>query len=354
MFDGVLEELSALGDTISVPIESDKLIPSMIVEKGKRFFTLEYEGQKYPCMPKVWTSWTDKILRPNITPEELAEHGLVDEETGRMKRWSTSTIRKFLEMTDIELSNQLVRHWWERHQTQQWNLIKYADTDVPNPIRYIGTDKYRLYKHVDFVHDILPGSFDDMVLRNHFITENHLVLRVTDPSPLSIEGSNSIYAGFQLMNSENGSSGILIKFLIFDLICSNGLMMVIDSNTLLSQKHMLFDITQFRHKVSETVKTLKELKTQSIDVINDLFNLDLSIAEIQAILKYYRKEYDASQTFVQQIIEDDPENGWELISSITRHAQEYQLDTRMNHETYAGALVHDIYDGKHLKYMETY
>lgn len=353
ILDPVRNVVSSRNDTIQVQVESDRLIPSVEVVDKKRILFLEFEGTKYPCLDKGWTSWTEKVLTPR-GHKDREEHGLVDTETGRAKRWSISTVRKFLDMTPTHIADSVVKSWWERHDPDLWHLVKYADNGYSGAIRYIGTTRYRLYKHLDFLADLSTTDFTGMTLRHHSVTEDHMVVRVTNAEPLPIDGVD-IFAGFHLLNSENGSSSIVVRHLIYDLLCANGLMMIFDKNTIVRQRHSRFDVDAFREKITDVAKTLPEIHDESKTLIIDLISNWLSREEADAALDMYEAQYEASKKFIGAVDARLPKTKmhvWKLVSALTEEAQRYGWGTRMEHEEQAAGFIRDVRDNKHLAYMK--
>lgn len=351
MFAGLRQQVRDMGETLQITVDSDKLKPKLMLDpNGDRVFSLTYEGEEYPCMPRAWTSWAQKVLSPKDDAARRS-HGMMDEMTGRRKRWSTTTVRKFLEMTPIDLAQDMITNWWVRHDPAQWNIIKYADNGKPGPIRFVGTNRYRLYKHEEFLNDLAKSPFAGMHLQDSVVTENRMVVRVTDNEPLHDLGHN-VFAGYHLMNSENGSSAIVVAHMIYDLICTNGMMEMFEKNKIVSQKHTGFDMDEFRAKVVEISETMDELHEKSLKLVRDLMNFSLDRKTVDAILRMYRREYEASQLFIQQVNEVKINNLWQLVSAITNKSQQYEWANRLTHESNAGRLLRDVLAGKHLKYIE--
>ncbi|MHC4647800.1 MAG: DUF932 domain-containing protein [Planctomycetota bacterium] len=355
MFQEVIDKIKAQGDTIQISVDSDRLVPHVDQVGDKRVFSLSFGGTKYPCCPKGWTSWAARLLTPG-TFDARKKHGLIDESTGRMKRWSTSTIRKFLDMTPAELADKVVKSWWERHDPTPWHVVKYADTDKLGSIRFIGSNRYRMYKHVDFLADLSKTDFSGMVVRTESVTEDLMVLRVTGAEPLPVKGIGDVYAGFNLLNSENGSSSISIRHLIYDLICTNGMMVVFDDTSILSQRHSGFDVDAFRSKVHDTAKDLKKVQKDSTRAISGLLDFDLDRNHVDAVLEMYKERYNASEKLITMVdaklSPTDNSSGWQIASAITSACQSYGWADRMEHEASAGKLLTDLRAERHLMYLK--
>lgn len=351
MFGELRQQVEDMGETVQVMISSDKMKPSLgIDENGDRVFSLTYDGDEYPCLKRGWMSWAQKVLIPE-GDEARERHGMVDGVTGRRRRWSTTTIQRFLEMTPIDIAQEAVTSWWERHNPTQWSVIKYKDNGNPGAIRFIGTSRYRLYRHDQFLDDLSNSRFSGMEVQDSFVNENRMVVRVTDRRPLEDLGKN-VFAGYHLMNSENGSTAIILSHMIYDLLCTNGMMEMFKESKLLSQKHTGFDMEDFRGKVDEIAQTMDELHEKSLELVRKLVSFRLEPKAVDAVLQMYGREYDASKFFLKKVSEVRIKNLWQLVSAITNKAQDYSWESRLIHEANSGRLLRKVLAGKHLKYMK--
>lgn len=344
MFEALRDEIRGMGETIQVTVDSDKLEPRVSTsDDGERVFSLIYDGEEYPCLRKGWASWAQRVLVPS---EE--KHGLVDSLTGRKRRWSTATVQRFLEMTPVEMAQDVVTSWWKRHEPSTWSVVKYEDS---GPIRFIGTPRYRLYKHESFLDDLSKTRFSGMHVQDAIVNEDRMVIRMTDNDPLQDVGKN-MFAGYHIMNSENGSSSISIVHMIYDLLCTNGLMEMFDESKVMIQKHIGFDVDDFRDRVIDISETLDELHGRSVELVRELVSFKLDKEQVDAIFKMYEKKYDASQAFIAMAKEFKIKTLWDLISAITETCQKYAWDRRLSHESNAGRLLRAVLAGRHTKYLE--
>jgi hypothetical protein len=304
-------------------------------------------------MDKGWVSWAERVLVPDI--ETRKSHKEDNSDTERNKRWSIGTVRNFLDMTPVPIANEAITSWWQRHPMTNWNVIKYADNDDGlGAIRYIGSSRYRLYKNDDFVSDLSNTDFGSFEIRDSAINENRMVLRVSQKDPLPIDGVN-VFAGFHIYNSENGSSTIGIKHLIFDKICSNGLIIVLDSKQILNQRHCRFEPNEFRNKIVDISKFLPQIHDSATKLVGKLINMKLEMGEVEAIMRMYQDRTDASNSFIEEAASLSRgkyrSNAWGVLSAITDTAQRYNWDTRITHEEQASELIKLIEDGSYKKYL---
>ena len=350
MFDKAISQIRARGETIEINAESDKMVPSIELIDGKSTFCLELEGKKYPCLERAWASWSEKILAPKDR-SELDE----DERTGRRKRWSSGTIRKFLSMTPAPIADKTIKAWWEMHKPADWNVIKYADNGVPGKIRYIGTDRYRLYKNLDFLADLSKADFGDFEVRNEYVDEDNMIIRVTGKKPLKLErDSKNLFSGFHMLNSENGSSSIILQHLIYDLLCTNGLMVLFSKSNMVNQKHIRFDMDSFREAVQLQATRVPEAHDVAEKLVSGMVKKLLPAPEVGGAMSMYQKDFNASTKFIDEVIDLTPDTGtnlWRLTSSITEASQKYSWKSRVEHETQAYKMAVNVMENKHLKYV---
>ena len=353
MFEQLMKQVEGKGEVVQVSVPSEKMIPSIEVVDDKRVLFLKYEDHKYQCMEKGWVSWAERVLVPDIDARK--RHGVYDNERNKNRRWSIGTVRSFLNMTPTEIANDAVVSWWKRHPSTDWNIIKYADTDKGlGRIRYIGSSRYNLYRHQDFLSDLSSTDLGSLRVRDSVINENRMVVRITKDKPIKIDGAN-IFAGFHLYNSENGSSSIGIKHLIFDQICTNGMIIVLDSNQILNQRHSRFDVDEFRNRVVDISKFLPQIHDSATEMVSRLVNIKLNTNEIEAVMRMYKDRFDASNKFIEEVGNIHhtrySNTAWGVISSITEISQKYNWETRMLHEENASEMVKLIENKAYGKYL---
>jgi hypothetical protein len=347
MFRKIRRDIKKRGDTFQVTIDSKELVPSIEGHGRDRQFFLGFKGTKYPCTERGWSSWASKVLNPGSRDRALrSKDG---------ERWSSSTIRKFLFMTPVGVANQVIRDWWDKSTNVSWNVIRYADTDHPGSIRYIGTNRYQLYKHTDFIKDIQKTYLTGMRLAYASLTEGHMVLRLVGEKKLDVKGQN-LYTGFNLCNSENGSSSISLKHIVFDEICSNGLMDVLGDVDVIRQRHTGFDMDQFREKIEGTSADMQRMQDFVTESINYLAQKKMTVEEAHALLDMYRVLYGGGDKFVDMVKGriENPTTAWGVVSQITEGAQGDGIDWagRMAHEEGAGRMIKDIKNDRYLDYVQ--
>jgi len=332
----VAELVSDQRETIEVEVESDSLIPSFTEDAGDRKFWLTYGDDTYPVLKKGWTSWSSKVLRPESSKGK------------ERSQWSDGTIRKFLDMTPVDQANKVVRSWWEGMPPETWHLIKYVDNGSRGDIRFVGSKSYKLFTNKMFLESLDAANLSDMIIRHNSIGENGLSLRVTE--------KKSMFPGKVDKDEQNGSYEISIRHLIYDLICTNGLMIMFGKNNMIRQRHINFDINKLYEKIGAVSEGLAKFHELSMKILDDIIHMvPMSIHEVDAVMSMLEKKYGATKSFVNKISEslkDGPKNVWSLISDITYAARNLPLVDRMRYESNAGKIMFDIAKRTHHKFLK--
>jgi len=346
----VAELVSSDRETIEIEVDSDRLVPSFTEDAGNRMFWLTYGDETYPVLKKGWTSWSSKVLRPRSSKNK--EKG----------QWSDGTVRKFLDLTPVDHANKIVKSWWEDMIPEPWHIVKYVDNGSRGEIRFIGSKTYKLFTNKMFLDSLDSSDLSGMILRQQTVGENGLSVRVTDEVPMfhgmeDMDGRPvEIFSGFHFSNSENGSYEISIRHLLFDLICTNGLMIMFGKSNIIRQKHINFDIDKLVNKIKSVSDGLSAFHEMSMKVLNDIIHMNpIPMIEVDAVLSMLETKYGAPKAFVKSIassIDDGMKNVWSLISDITYAARDLPLVDRMRYESSAGKIMLDIAKRAHHKFLK--
>lgn len=112
---------------------------------------------------------------------------------------------------------------WMR-DSQEKRMLRVLDGNL----RAWLSDKYRPLDNLDLAEAVLPlfGEFE-MVVRSCDLTEKHLYIKATRPGMnAEIKGSKQVgdivEAGIVISNSEVGAGSVMIKPMVYRLVCKNG------------------------------------------------------------------------------------------------------------------------------------
>ena len=252
-------------------------------------------------------------------------------------------MKKCIEKNKIDLFKRNIDNW-----------AKDIDKDLMirtnrNIIRGIVTQNYIPYDNHEILRDITAAISDtnsQLIPVGAYLSEDRMNIRLIDINkPVYIQGDESpLYFGINVTNSNIGTSSTSIKFFIYRQWCKNGCTINEGSGILYKQSH-----AGKEHKFMRRLKFQSAI--QNIDLLRDNIEMilqesrkkELSLNEMQMLIDKMKKKVTLSEKAANSIIEvaqqkyGSTKHG--IINGITEVAQEYDLDTRLQFEQYAGELL---------------
>jgi hypothetical protein len=215
--------------------------------------------------------------------------------------------------------------------------------------RAIVSKKYVPYDNDEVLRDITSAISDtgmELVPVGAYLNEDRLNLRLIDINkPFYIKGDQSpMYFGISVSNSNIGTSSTSIKFFIYRQWCKNGCTISAGGGELYKQSH-----AGTQHKFMRRLKF--QAAIQNMDLLRDNVELFLQesqgkilkIHEMEEMIEKMKKECPVSEKAAKSILEVAEQKygstKYGFINGITEVAQEYDLDTRLQFESYAGKLI---------------
>ena len=115
-----------------------------------------------------------------------------------------------------------------------------------NTIRGVLSDRYSALDtpHImEAINDVL--DFDEYSIKGHFLTPERFHARIVQRDMMNINGED-LFAGIQVDSSDVGRSILVVKFMIWKQVCTNGLCLSQGGGVLFQQKHFGIDASEFR------------------------------------------------------------------------------------------------------------
>lgn len=181
-----------------------------------------------------------------------------------------------------------------------------------------------------------------------YLSTDRLHVRMVDFNPLPIKGESSpLYAGFCVDSSDVGRGSLNMKFFIYRLACTNGLMVSKGGGTLFRLHHVGERMTESKiEKFAHSMRDIDRITGQTVEIIGDNQNRKLSYVEAEALLEAVKGKLSLSEIAVEKMRFLMSKDGaydmsrWGLINSLTEVAQKYTLDTRIDIENFAGDMLY--------------
>lgn len=245
---------------------------------------------------------------------------------------------KMRELVDYNLNS-----WLSEYSGGSMLVRKYNDS-----IRGVLSNKYSICDTGEILNtlgEVLP--VDDFNIKGYFISPERFHMRCV-MSPLNIPGED-LFAGIQVDSSDVGRSTLIVSFLIYKQVCTNGLVISRGGGTLFKQKHIGVKSEVFGRELKESYAEIPSLikwakmsieeamqrgevdfDTMTQDKMNDLIN------KVKTLTSFDDK---LSMRTIEIMRDKYTPNTWGLVNALTEVAQEFTLERRLEIEKIAGGLL---------------
>ena len=215
--------------------------------------------------------------------------------------------------------------------------------------RAIVSRKYVPYDNNEVIKDISSAIEDtemNLISVGAYLNEDRLNLRLIDiDKPFYVKGDSSpMYFGISVTNSNIGTSSTSIKFFIYRQWCKNGCTISTGGGELYKQSHAGTQ-SKFMRRINfqAAIKQMDLLRNNVEMLLQATQGKVLKLEEMEELIEKMKKEVTISEKAAKSIIEVAEQKygstKYGFINGITEVAQEYDLDTRLQLENYAGKLI---------------
>lgn len=208
---------------------------------------------------------------------------------------------------------------------------------------YVPYDSYKILRSLS--HTVNSKRF---VPAQVYLSTDKLHVRFVDFTPLPIKGETSpLYAGFCVDSSDVGRGSLSMRYFIYRLACTNGLMISKGGGKLFSLKHAGEKMTESKiERFSHSMRDIDALSRVAVEVVGENQGKKLSPEGLESLLEQAKNKISLSKKAEDKLLWLMSEDGaydmtrWGFINSITEVAQGYTLDTRVEMESWAGDLLY--------------
>jgi hypothetical protein len=304
----------------------------------KLLYVRDQHGAYYTMTSRGWSSYAGRTFVV-AAPEPETEPDFEAEAPFRGSISPRSIVR-LLDGCSEDTANRVIREWHAREQ-QEWRLVI---RDRLPQVRYIGSPLYRLYLHSWLVEDVAAVlDMETFEPQSCLFDENLLSLRITLREPLAVGDRKNVYLALELLNSENGSANLSGKFMVYDLLCTNGMYVDLGQQVLFKRAHRSWDRFDVQADIRDAFRVVPEMAAAATSLLVGLTSREITPDHgLELLVQKYQPLSGASDKFLKEIhdwwIGNEPPTAWGLLSAITNRAQRYSLVTRLNHEKASGLL----------------
>lgn len=252
-------------------------------------------------------------------------------------------MRKCAKMGKMDLVKQNMR---EMAEENPGNFVVREHGGVARSIvseDYAPYDSYKILRALS--HTVDSKRF---VPAQVFLSTDKLHVRFVDFTPLPVKGESSpLYAGFCVDSSDVGRGSLSMKYFIYRLACTNGLMISKGGGTLFRLYHAGEKMTENKiERFSRSMSDVDRLTGQTLEIIGDNQEQRLHPFEFEMLVERAKGQLDLSEKAVDKLRFLVSKDGtydmtrWGFINGITEVAQTYTLDTRLDMENWAGNMLY--------------
>lgn len=221
-------------------------------------------------------------------------------------------------------------------------IREYRDT-----VRGVLSDRFSTLD-APYVMEVLDDvlDFNEYIIKGHFLTPERFHARIVQKEMMNINGED-LFAGIQIDSSDVGRSTLVVKFMIFKQVCTNGLCITKGGGMLFHQKHIGITADEFRDGFTASLSNIPLLIEHSKELIEearkdgDRYNVksfnEEQLKDFIERIKINTKLSDEGVNKVIQLMTDKYSfSKWGYVNSLTEVAQDYTLERRLEIEKIAG------------------
>ena len=141
--------------------------------------------------------------------------------------------------------------------------------EYKNTIRGILSDRYSALdtpKIMEVLYDVL--DFNEYRIKGYMLTPERFHARIIQREMMNINGED-LFAGIQIDSSDVGRSILVVKFMIWKQVCTNGLCISQGGGVLYQQKHIGIDVGDFRDGFRSSINNIPFLVEYAKDLIEE-------------------------------------------------------------------------------------
>jgi len=210
-------------------------------------------------------------------------------------------------------------------------------------IRGILSDRYVPFDTPDIMKvlgDTL--NLDEYSVKGYYISPERFHARFVQNTHIDVDGED-LFAGLQIDSSDVGRSTLMVRFMIYKQICTNGLCIAKDSGVLFAQRHLGITAEDFRTELSGSLCTIPTLIDKSISAIKLAQSDKIALHDGDSFVKRVVTDTNVSDeqagNIIQLMQDHYSETRWGYINAITEIAQRFSLERRIELEKFAGGLL---------------
>lgn len=217
-------------------------------------------------------------------------------------------------------------------------------------IRGVLSDRYMTLDTPNIM-EVISSVVDSSLYstKGYYLSPERFHARIVQNSMMKIDGED-LFAGIQIDSSDVGRSTLLVRFMIFKQVCTNGLCISKGEGVLFEQRHVGISLDDFHSEFRKSMSRIPILMNNAVELIEESRKPDKKysvgrfteseLADFVERVKIKTRLSDDSVSKVITFMKDKYScTKWGLINSITEVAQDFTLERRVELEKIAGDML---------------
>lgn len=206
-------------------------------------------------------------------------------------------------------------------------------------IRAVLSPRYTVYDSERILDAIWKNvNLDDYSMRGSFISEERLHVRLIGNEKMHIDGEELFPALF-FDSSDVGRNILSVRFGIYKLVCTNGLVIGKAEGVLYKQKHLGVNAEEFEAGMLSGLKKVPVLTNSAESWVHEVRKESMDNDTAYSLLKGIKLNAEGRDKVIELMDNRYGKTKWGLINGITEVAQDYTLDKREELEIAAGNIL---------------
>ena len=261
---------------------------------------------------------------------------------------------------DLETYKVNMKRGLSRLKNDKDYFIRTIQDGSKHRVRAIFSDNYKVYDNIDILRALQNFNGERLEAKGFSVTSDFMDIRFTMPELKTSLGrlpenevrfgvtEDIVFPGVHLRNSETGGSKILGRFIIYRLVCTNGLTNPRHEFKIIEQKHMgIFDVGEINERMLEITEKGKELFITYVENMKGAKDKKVDPDEAFDIIGARKNISKKMVETVRQnwIVEQNQgTRKFDIVNAVTAGARDWEKQTgdytgRLNLETVAGELL---------------
>ena len=274
----------------------------------------------------------------------LVEDNQITLKIGRntKKKFTSTGLQSYLQKIDVplgffnkctsDLKREILTEFHTKHSSNDVMLRLYEE----DTIRFMASSKYAKYDDINIAETL--GKIESSLQIKQFHQDSDFFILRAVGERFEVLGK-PFYPGIQIMNSEVGKSGVKAQFILWEEVCTNGMVI---QNKELGGFNMIHLGKERDTKLIAGVNSL----VSSFDEFNERAQVKMDIFT-QTPGKELFEKFEAHNSIPQRITKAvsetvgniDEATSLDVMSAYTEAIQVYDWDARNTHEKIAGDLL---------------